>query len=902
LTVGSGDGSSDFVGREHELARLSALADKVRGGDPQIVCVRGPAGIGKTTVVRRFAAGLTDFTVLVATADAAETGVDHGVVGQLVRRLPGVPPFADASPFAVGARLLDLVGGLQSGGSVAIVVDDVQWADPPSVQALGFVLRRIWADQVLAVVVARDDDERLDRLARSGPTATVLELGGLATHDVAELSRVVAGHDLPSEAAARLRDYTGGHPLHLRTLLAEVPATELVGRRIPVPRSLVTAVRQATDRLPAPTRDLVDGLAVLGGRGPLARLAHVAGVDRPSEALQPALTAGLATWWPDEPSSPVGIVHELQREAIYSGLPPVRRSELHARAAEVVDRASSWAHRVAAATSADPALAAELDRAAAEEAERGRHGVAAEYLRWAADLSPTRTEQERRLLTSGVQVMLSRDRSRIHELLPRLERCAPSPLRSLCLGFAALFGDGEWAAAERWFALARSARDVPAWVLGTATAGLAGTYAWSGRDHETIDAVRAALAVGELPVVLRDYTQLLGAVARCRVDGMASGLAELADLPRNPSAVPAERLDSLACRGAIRTMLGRFAEARDDLTSVVRRQRGGAFLIGGTVPHCYLAAGHYLLGEWDEAAVLMRQATSLTDDEEQPQNLVMRRMAAALVPAGRGDWPAATEQVSAANRLARQLGGPQDRRYAAIAEAVLGQARGDQPRMLAALVRLPGVDGPDDGVHRWWDLWWRPLLVEALLAADRADAAAVQLDRLRVRAEGISYLDSTLVRLTAWLRAATGARSGALNLVNEFLRQPRSVAVPLADALLEHDHGRRLLTAGRVEEATTVLRTAKQRLARLGATPFEQRVDEHLARAGAPSRGGDNLAGLTDREWEVARLVARNLTNREIGARLYVTTKTVEYHLGNVYAKLGIASRRELRTRMEPKT
>jgi len=900
--VGRGGDRADFVGREHELARLAALADKVRAGDPQVVCVRGPAGIGKTTMVRRFAAGLTDFTVLVATADATETGLDHGVVGQLVRRLPGVPPFTDVSPFAVGAQLLDLVGGLQSAGSVAIVVDDVQWADPPSVQALGFVLRRIWADQVLAVVVARDDDERLDRLARSGPTATVIELTGLGTRDVAALSRVVAGQELPGGVAARLRDYTGGHPLHLRTLLAEVPAEELRGRRIPVPRSLVTAVRQATDRLPAPTRDLVDGLAVLGGRGPLARLAHVAGVDRPSDALQPALSAGLARWWPDEPSSPVGIVHELQREAIYSGLPPARRSELHARAAEVVDRASSWAHRVAAATSADPALAAELDTAAADESVLGHHGVAAEYLLWAADLTPDRPEQERRLLTSGVQVMFSRDRSRIHELLPRLERCVPSPLRSLCLGFAALFGAGEWAAAERWFTEARSAPGAPAWVTSTATAGLAGAYAWSGRDRETLTAVRDALAVGELPVVLRDYTELLGAVARCRVDGMASGLAELTDLPRNPSAVPVEQLDSLACRGAIRTMLGRFTEARRDLTNVVRRQHGGVFLIGGTVPHCYLAAGHYLLGEWDEAAVLMRQAASLTDHEEQPQNLVMRRMAAALVPAGRGDWPAATEQVRTANRLAQQLGGPQDLRYAAIAEAVLEQARGDHPRMLAVLGRLPGVDGPDDGVHRWWDLWWRPLLVEALLAADRADAAAVQLDRLRVRADGVAYLDSTVVRLTAWLRAAGGDRAGALSLVNEFLRQPRTVAVPLADALLEHDHGRRLLTAGRAEEATALLWTAKQRLHRLGAAPFEQRVDEHLARAGAPSRGDDDLAGLTDREWEVARLVGRNLTNREIGARLYVTTKTVEYHLGNVYAKLGIASRRELKARLEPKT
>jgi len=899
-----------FVGREAELARLAELGDKVRAGDPQVVSVRGPAGIGKTSVVRRFANGLHDFTVLVASADAGETGLDHGVVGQLVRRVPAElrtplltdPVPADASPLAVGAQLLDLLGRLQATGSVAMVVDDAQWADAPSVQALGFVLRRIWADQVLVIVVAREDDPRLARLARSGPTSTTIELSGLRTPEVARLSLVVAGRELPAPAAERLRSYTGGHPLHLRTLLAEVPSDQLAGEhRIAVPRSLVTAVRATTERLPEPTRDLLDGLAVLGTRGPLARLAHVAGVPHPSEALQPALDAGLAQWWPNEPSSPVGIVHELQREAIYSALSPARRSLLHARAAEVVDRSTAWAHRVAAATSADADLAADLEAAATEQADLGQHGVAAEYLLWAADLSPARADQERRLLTSGVQVLFSWDRTRVFELLPRLERCTPSPLRSLCLGFAALFASGEWAVAQRWFTESRAnaGPDVPNWVRSTAAAGLAGAYTWSGRDREAMAAVREALAAGDLPVVLRDYTELLAATARSRVDGMAAGLEELDHLPHNPSAVPAEQLDTLACRGAIRTMLGRFTDARRDLTNVVLRTRRGVFLIGGAVPHCYLAAGHYQLGDWDEAAAVMRHATALDEHDEQPQNRVLRRMVAAFVPAGRGDWAAAGEHVRAANRLAQRLGGPQDLRYAALAEATVEQARGDHARVFAVLSRLPGVDAPDDGVHRWWDLWWRPLLVEALLALDRTDAAATQLDRLRVRADGVAYLDSTVARLTAWHRTATGDGDAALADTAAFLRRPRPVAIPLADSLLEHDHARRLLAARRVDEATTLLRSAKARLHLLGATPFELRVDGDLDRCGVPDRTRDVLAGLTDREWEVARLVGRNLTNREIGARLYVTTKTVEYHLGNVYAKLGIGSRRELRVRLE---
>ena len=135
----------------------------------------------------------------------------------------------------------------------------------------------------------------------------------------------------------------------------------------------------------------------------------------------------------------------------------------------------------------------------------------------------------------------------------------------------------------------------------------------------------------------------------------------------------------------------------------------------------------------------------------------------------------------------------------------------------------------------------------------------------------------------------------------DFLGRHRGPVVPLADGLLEHDHGRRLLAVGRHVDGIRMLRSAKQRFARLGAIPFEQRVDEDLDNVIVPPavvpapRRPDVLAGLTDRESEVAHLVGRNMTNREIGAELYVTTKTVEYHLGNIYAKLGITSRRQLR-------
>jgi len=297
----------------------------------------------------------------------------------------------------------------------------------------------------------------------------------------------------------------------------------------------------------------------------------------------------------------------------------------------------------------------------------------------------------------------------------------------------------------------------------------------------------------------------------------------------------------------------------------------------------------------------MRQSLALSDVDEQPQNRSLRRMVASLVPSGRGDWLAATEHVRLAGEFAEQVGGLQDMRYAALAEATLLHARGEVAGVLRALRRVPGLGG-DNGTHRWWSLWWWPMLVEAQIHAGYTDPAAEELARLRAELDDSPYLAVTVVRLAALLADRRGDRAGALASVFDFLRHPARQRVPFAQAQLEHEHGRRLLGAGFAEDAVRWLTSAKAGFATLGAAPYERRVDDDLARGGVSGDSGGNggpavsvLTELTGREAEVVHLVERQLTNREIGAQLFVTVKTVEYHLGNIYAKLGVSTRRELR-------
>jgi DNA-binding CsgD family transcriptional regulator len=560
--------------------------------------------------------------------------------------------------------------------------------------------------------------------------------------------------------------------------------------------------------------------------------------------------------------------------------------------------ADSWAHRVAAVATTDADLAEQLEEAATAQAADGQHGTAARYLDWAADLSPDRQDNERRRQLSCVHTLLSRGRTRALELRETITRCADSPLRSLALGLTALLAAGDRATADRW--LSDAVRATDPWTRSTSAAGLAGVRTWQGHTDEAIEVARLALAIPELPLRLADYTRVLLAVARARRDGMHRGLDELAHLPRDPMLVGPADLDALSCRGALRTMIGSFAEAKRDLRTVIARQRAGDFTMSGTNPLSYLSAIHYVEGKWDDATIVIGQALSMVDTEEQPQNQALRRMCAALVPAGRGQWAVAMRHARRAARVADQLGGPQDLRYAAIAAATVGQAQADPASMLAALspmAQSPMALSEPAGTHSWWALWWRPLLVEALIGVGSHARAAEQLRILSGLSEGVTYLTSTMVRL----ETALSPPSRAITVVEEYLTD-RTAVFPLADGMLEHDHGRRLLAAGRRDAAVTWLTSAKTRFTSLAATPFAQRVDADLASCGVRTgpRPRDPLPGLTEREAQVAHLASRRLTNRQIAGQLYVTTKTVEYHLGNIYAKLGITSRTQLRDLLSP--
>ncbi|NUP45726.1 MAG: AAA family ATPase [Catenulispora sp.] len=920
------DQAEVFVGRLRESDQLAACARKVRDGQAWLAVVEGEAGIGKSAFARRLAASLEDFTVLWATGDPSETDFPGGVISQLMRRVDRdlAAPFpllapdgaVGASANAIGGQLLLLLGILQeSRGRVAIVVDDVHWADPLSMQVLGFVLRRLWADRVLTVLLTRSDAEStvgtLDRLVRSLERAVRVEIGGLDEDDVALVARRLLDVRLAPGVVERLHSYTKGHPLYLRTVLAEVPIQTLsdtTAQRWPAPRTLRASVKTLLDQLPAESVALLQAMAVLAVRVPLATVAQVAGVADPAEAIGPALTAGLAQWWPTESQSPVALVHALQRDAVYEAIDPGRRRALHLAAADVVGTNAAWAHRVAAAVSADPGLAAELEQSGTAEAAIGRNALAATRLQWAAELSGERADRERRLLTACAQSLLTMQPMTAMKLRPQVEDCGPSPLRGCVLGVMEMMS-GRFPAAEAGLTQAWQealADPESGWVAVLAGTFLATLMMRGGRGAELADVAARTLAIGGLDPATTDLTRMMLATGWMWDQGPGTALRYVEYLPAEATEVSNDQLDSLATRGVCNLFLGRIPAARADLGTVALRNRQGAGSKMGHLALALLAAAEYVSGEWDACASSADRAQAIAAAEDHLLGNAGAGFATVCVLAGRGQWDAARAQIDILDRMNRALGSPVvETMFWALSETMVAQAQADPAAMLRSLEPLLDrvSDGSQEQVRLRYKLWWlwqQSLLVEALTGTGDLKAAARALDALTSEHDGTGYLRLVVARLSGHLAEAQGRPSDALAVYGQAVAQESGAddVAPFFRAMLEHSYGRLLVVtgSGSRREAARWFRSAHDRFSTLRATPFLERCDADLAAIGlaATSQTGSRALTLTERELSVAHLIMVGRTNQEAAAELYVSQKTVEYHLSNIYAKLGISSRRQL--------
>lgn len=908
-----------FVGRSRELALLEAAAAAARRGQPQVVSIEGEAGIGKSSLLERFAPELESADIVRACGDEAESLLPYGVISQLVasaREMGDGPPGLltsdlsdDVDPLAVGAELVTWLGQVHRGQEMTLaLIDDLQWADGPSARALLFAVRRLQADPVLVVVTARPGElsragEGWQRFLAGDYRAGRIRLAGLEAQDVMALGRALGAGDLPPGAVGRLLSQTGGNPLYCRAVLEEL-SIEGVGRPggvLQVPRSLAAVVLTRVGALSPAAQELVVAAAVLGHRCELPATAALAGLSDPLPALEEAVTAGILT---EQPSAATGIefAHQLVQWAVYDGVSPPRRRRLHQRAAGLVDSHQALGHRVAAAIGPDDGLGDELEAAGSEARRHGRMAQAAAWLAQAATVSSQPELADRRLLDALEIQVFHGEVAEAELLAARVMAVGPSARRSMLLGCLDYLA-GRTATAETRLLEASYARDEArdGSVGAAAALRLAVLCLDAGRIREGIEWGERA-AGGSAPAAVRRQAQGLLAIALFADGRGAEGLARLAFLPAAPSDVPLDDTGTLVLRGMARVLAEDLASAIADLSTAAARMRAGVPVPTASGCLRYLAAAEWRLGSWDEAAVHAELAVSLARDADRASELASAHAFAAIVPAFRGDWETASGHVRLARQAAQATGLPGGIIAAAIARACVAITQGDLEGVLSAAAAVRATGRPES--HNLGRYDWRPMEIEALIGLGRlgqAEKAVAELEA-DLSPAGPPSAMVTAARLRGDLATAAGHHAAAVDAFETAWCRAQGLRVPLALAQLEICDGRRLRAAGQLGTAITRLRAARKRLITLGARPYLQACDRELIAAGAPAGAAPApaLPGLTPAEQAVARLVAAGRSNRQTATELYISVKTVEFHLRHIFDKLGIQSRKDLISRIGP--
>ena len=868
--------------------------------------MEGEAGAGKSALVSEFLRSLEDAVVVEVGADEAETLLSYGVVDQL-RHEARTEPGAD--PMAVGAQLLDLFDALQADGRVVVLaIEDLHWADRSSLGAILFALRRLRADKVLTVATARVGgmaDTGWARFVAGDPRVTRLRLGGLSPVELTELARALGLGALSPRGASRLVAHTEGNALYCRALLDEIGvdglSTEAVG--LPAPRELSAVILARAAGLSASTQAFLAAASVLGQHAPAPTIAAVADLPAAGPEVDAVVAAGLMS--EGAALGELAFDHPLYRAAVYADLSPTRRRGLHARAAQHVVGHAGLVHRVAATLGPDEALATELQASALVSRAGGDIGAAAWALEQAASLSASAEDRERRLLDAAATHLAAADTAAASRALASCQTNSArrDALTGLLGGFACspntearllAAWEGHDPGTEREIG-ARAATSMTNWMF------------ISGRADLALEWVDRAGCATEAGAPLRAVARAAQAYGLAAAGRSREGLAVLNFLPGPGSEVQMYELDVLIMRGMLKLYSDDLPGAIADLGVAAARLRTG---LPSTYPGpclSHLSDAYFRRGDWDAAVTYAQLATSWAQDADRPLDLARAHARAAQVLAWRGQWPAAGAPVAAARAAAEHAPVLLAVASAAIAGASLATARGDLGGVLSAIepVRAAGRSGAGwlatgrlgaggcPGI-----LNWRAMEVDALVGLGRLDDARGALDEFEaaVPEGGLASAALALARCRGNLAAAAGHATPAAAAFALAHSSEPEVPMPFEHALLSLDDGRRLRAAGDPPGAVAQLENAHRVFSGLGADPYVQACATELAAlevTAAPDSTA-TLLGLSRAELAVARLVATGLTNREVANRLFVSVKTVEYHLRNTYMKLDISSRRAL--------
>ena len=916
MSPATGWGTDGPVARDAERDRLLAAFAGTSEPSMSVVLVVGEPGTGKSFLVRDALARSGSRSVVVE-GDPAETGLDYGVLDQLVRRAPQDAPDVDdlvpeptTDPLAAGATLMRFVDGLSLDRPLVVVVEDVHWADRPSLDALTFAARRLRGDQAVLCVTCRPDG--LDRLpqglVRLVDRSRRIDLLPLDAAAVGELAMHLTGAPLSGAAAERLAEHTGGNPLHITTLLRELPPGHLgTGAPLPAPRSYATLVLGRLASCGAAAQRLVEALAVLERHPSLTTVMAVAGLDPASgealAALDEALAAEMVVLVEHPGERTLVFAHPLVGAAVRDDQSASRRQALHRAAGEVVPGAAGMRHRLAGCAGHDAAVAEEAGEVARAEAARGAHGSAARLWIEAARVSPDAAWRDRARLHAMDNHLLAGDLATARRDRSHVEEAEDSPLRSFLAGRVAYVlgprSDAEGHLERAWRALTAEGKPSDP-ELAARVAALRATTAVDRADGAAgLLWARRSLALA--PSAAADCNPGHMLAMSCALEGeVRTGLTELSAALDDPPEGTAAVTDLHLGRGVLRMWAHELDAAANDLAACLGIWGIGGVFVARETARFFLAELHHRAGRLDDAIVTAETAASIVAETDQVWLAAFPHAIAVLPLAVRGEWDRAAAHLAEARSAAAASDGGAAGLWAAAAAVRLAESRQDPAGVVAACEALGGTPARrlpriDEAI-----LPWRATFAEALAAIDRLDDARRVLAWLERDADGTTnglvLADVARARIAVAVAAgdpdAAAATAAAARVVGEGVG-PNDPG-PFARARLELAASRAWQVAGDPDAAAAAAASARARFESLRAAPWVA-VVEQLAAAGGRRRPAAVSGGeLTAQEQAVAHVVARGASNREAADELFISVKTVEHHLSRAYAKLGVRSRTQL--------
>ena len=896
---------SGLRGREQECALLDGMVSAIRRGGGRSLLLQGEAGIGKTALLEHLVASASDLTVVQAGAVELEMKMDYAglqqLCGPLLDRLKKIPApqrqaievvfglSAGEAPdrFLLGLAVLSLFAAAAEERPLLCVIDDAQWLDETSALTLAFVARRLLAEPVGIVFAAREPGVAL----RDVP---LLEVNGVDDGDARALLSTVVRFKMDERVRDQIVAETRGNPLALLELPRGLTASQLAGGfGLLNAEALTGRIEESFIRRLDPLSDETRRLLLVAAAEPLgdAMLLWRAceRLSIPAEAADAARLEGLLAI-----DHRVTFRHPLVRSAVYKAASAADRRAAHLALAEETDREvdpdrRAW-HLATATAGPNEQVAIELERSAGRAQARGGVAAAAAFLNRAVALTDDPARRAERALAAAETSLQAGAFDAALELgataetgpIDELQRAQVALLRA-----RVAFADGHWSDAPPL--LLKAARRLESLDLDPARE----TYltAWGAAAlSEDLDAHGVLLeicrAVRELPtpVAPRPLDVLLDGLALMITEGHAAGAPVL---QRAVGALTDIPIDDIVDWGWLATgasvAVWDYDGWHDSSARHVQVLREAGALAALPVHITYLGMAIVWAGDFAGAASLIAEIDSISaaTGSRLPPYILLR------LRGMQGNEDEASAAIASAIELFGGEGMTAARAHWAAAVLYNGLARYAQA---AAAARRAA----DVAQHHWMYMWVLPELVEAAAYTGDYELARDAVERLARTTQPCG--NEFALGMEARSRALVSDGEIADDLFREAIERLGHSPIRPELARAHLLYGEWLRRENRRADAREQLHAAHEMFAAIGMEAFGERARGELLAAGerVRKRRVETRDDLTTQEWQIARLARGGLSNPEIGARLFLSPRTVEWHLRNVFNKLDIRSRREL--------